>query len=137
MALVKVPGVVHDFFGRRLVLAPLNMGPLRQLLERTKTMGQEATVDQIDTVIDAVHASLRRNYPDITRDEVENELVDAANAELLMPIIMNRSGLKSVTDDGLPTEALTSGEAQGQGVATLGLTSTPTLSPLQAGPSST
>lgn len=137
MALVKVPGVVYDFYGRRLVLAPLNMGALRQLLDRTKTMGQEATVDQIDTVIDAVHASLRRNYPSITRDEVENELVDAANAELLMPIIMNRSGLKSVNDDGLPTEALSSGEAQGQGVATLGLTSTPTLSPLQAGPSST
>lgn len=137
MALVKVPGVVYDFYGRRLVLAPLNMGVMRQMLSKFQNTSQEPSVDQIDTVVDAVYASLRRNYPEITRDEVENNLVDMANAEELMPIIMNRSGLKSVTDDGLPVEALTSGEAQGQGVATLGLTSMPTLLPLPAGPSST
>lgn len=134
MALVKVLGVPYDFYGRRLILAPLNMGALRQLLDRTKTMGQEATVDQIDTVVDAVHASLKRNYPSITREEVADDLVDSANAEELMPIIMNRSGLGRTQDDGLPGEL--SGEALSQGVATAGSTSTPTLPLSQAGLSS-
>lgn len=135
MALVKVPGVLYDFNGRQLVLAPLNMGALRQLLERTKTMGQEATVDQIDTVVDAVFASLKRNYPSITREEVADDLVDSANVEELMPIIMNRSGLGRTNNDDLPDDAL--GEALSQGVATAGSTSTPTSPPPPAGPSST
>ena len=135
MALFKVPGVLHDFYGRRLILAPLNMGPLRQLLDRTKTMGQEATADQIDTVVDAVYASLKRNYPAISRDEVADELVDSANAEDLMQIIMNKSGLNRTQDDGLPGELL--GEAKSQGVATAGSSSTPTLPPSLAGLSST
>lgn len=119
MALVKVPGVLYDFGGRKLVLAPLNLGALRQLLEKLKSIGAEASVEQIDTVVDAVHASLKRNYPDITRDEVENDLIDASNAEELLPIIMNRSGLDKTTEDGHIGQPL-SGEAQSQGLATLG-----------------
>lgn len=135
MALVKVPGVLYDFNGRQLVLAPLNMGALRQLLDRLKSFGLEPSSEQIDTLVDAVYASLKRNYPSITRDDVENDLVDASNAEELMPIIMNRSGLDKTNNDALPQTL--SGEAPSQGVATLGLTSTPTSPPPPAGPSST
>lgn len=129
MAFVKVPGVLFDFNGRQLVLAPLNMGAMRQLLERSKTMSDATSLDSIDMVIDAVHASLKRNYPDITHDEVLNDLVDAANAEHLMPIIMNRSGLEKVMNDTPRKEAIP-GEALG---SIPGSTSTPTLVPSPVG----
>ena len=135
MALVKVPGVVYDFYGRRLILAPLNMGALRQLMDRLTGFGGEPSLGQVDTIVDAVYASLHRNYPNITRDEVENDLVDIANAEDLLPIIMHRSGLKNTNDDAIPEPI--SGEALSQGVATAGSTSTPTLPLSQAGLSST
>lgn len=122
MAIVKVPGVVYDFNGRKLVLAPLTMGALRQLLGRLKSFGRDMGEEQIDTALDAVHASLLRNYPDITREQVETELLDAGNMFELVPLVSNQSGLNRTNDDGQeqapPGEALTA--------QTVGSPSTPT-----------
>jgi hypothetical protein len=120
--IVKVPGVAYDFNGRRLILAPLTMGPLRQLLGRLKNFGQSMGEEQIDTAVDAVHASLLRNYPDITREQVENELLDAGNMYEVVPLVSNQSGLKRTSDDG--QEQMTLGEAMT--AQTVGSPSTPT-----------
>ena len=39
-----------------------------------------------------IHAALRRNYPELTQDELENEYLDVANMKEVFNIVMNVSG---------------------------------------------
>lgn len=121
MAIVKIPGVLFDFNGRKLVLAPLTLGPLRQLLGALKEFGTGNDPRHLDTAADAVTASLQRNYPHITQEQVENELLDAGNIWEVVPIISNQSGLVRTTDDG---QELQPGEAPAALIT--GSSSTPT-----------
>lgn len=79
MAIVKVPGVELTLGGEKFVIAPLTAGPLKQLLPQFERIQELSIVEQLDVAVDAAYHSLRRNYPDITRERVENELVDLAN----------------------------------------------------------
>ena len=98
MTVVNVPGVSFPFPGKTLVIPPLALGDLEQLLERINAvMAGNMDRDSIATVIDATHAALRRNYPDIERAEVAS-LRDALDA------VMSASGLE-VTESA-PGEAL-------------------------------
>jgi hypothetical protein len=114
MALIE--GVKINMGGRDFVAPPLNFKALRALTPKLvilSAMGDVPTGEQIDVVLDVVHAALVRNYPDLTRDELE-ELLDLANLASALVAIMGASGLEK-----------TSGEASGPPVADLtGATST-------------
>jgi len=86
-----VPGVELSFGGVTRVVPPLNLGALAQLQERIgKVRGFD--VESINTVIDAVHAALKRNYRGVTRAFVEENL-DTSNMFSVMNSLMNVSGL--------------------------------------------
>jgi hypothetical protein len=94
MTVVNVPGIEFPFPGRTLVIPPLALGDLEQLLDRiNQVMGGEFRQDSISTVIDATHAALLRNYPDITRAEVAG-LLDLRNMRDALNAVMNASGLE-------------------------------------------
>ncbi len=71
-------GQEFDFGGRRLVLAPLTLGDVERLSDRIQKMEAAPLPESSATAIDIVHASLRRNYPDMKRDEVAG-LLDLSN----------------------------------------------------------
>jgi hypothetical protein len=92
--IVKVAGVPFNFNGRILVIPPLTLGAYEQLQKRLSELPSDVR-DQasIETTIDSVHAALRRNYPDMTREEV-GELVDFSNMQEVMACTMDVAGLK-------------------------------------------
>lgn len=77
---------------------PLNFKTLKEMLPIIGSLprelnGQLPSEDQITAVARVVHASLRRNYPELTLDEIEEEM----NMDNFLPImtgILTASGIK-------------------------------------------
>ena len=59
--------------GQKYTLPPIPLSGLARLGDRIKTIGGDDP-DAIDALIDGVHISLRRNYPDIERVTVDNNI---------------------------------------------------------------
>jgi hypothetical protein len=97
MSVVNVPGIEHIFAGGKvLVIPPLALGDLEQLLDPINDV-MNGAMDKaaIGTVIDAAHAALRRNYPELERAEVGN-LIDLRNMQEVLHAVMNASGMEPV-----------------------------------------
>jgi hypothetical protein len=92
----KIPGVAVNLGGHLLVLAPLGIGKAREFSERGKALEPSDTDGMQALGIAMVHASLARNYPEITLDEVE-ALLDVGNLQEATQAIAAQSGLKKVT----------------------------------------
>lgn len=91
-----IPGVAVNLSGNMLVLAPLGLAAVREFQARWKEIPDGDEDAQFSCGIDMVHASLRRNYPDITREEVES-IVDIVSMKEAQEAINGVSGLKRVT----------------------------------------
>ena len=87
-----VPGVELPFGAVKRIVPPLNLGALRELQPRLAVL-KGFDEKSIDTIIDAVHAALKRNYVGITREFVEEHL-DTANAFEVVNSLMSVSGLE-------------------------------------------
>lgn len=103
--IVKVKGIRLLLGGRDWVVPPLNLAALEQLQEQLARFSGGLDADSVALVLDATTAALRRNYPDITREQVA-EMVDVANMAEVMEAVMDVSGLKRKAQ-----EATTPGEA--------------------------
>jgi hypothetical protein len=100
----------------------MNLKLLRKVQPKLAAMADitaAMSLEQIDTVVDTIHGAIARNYPDVTRDEIE-EMVDLGNAGAIFQAIMGISGLRR-------------GEAEA-GSQPSGAISTDALQPPQAGP---
>lgn len=94
MAVVKVKGIPYDFGGRVLVIPPLSLGAMEQLQGRLADLDERnISPEYIGTVIDAVHAALQRNYPEMKREDVA-DLIDLENMQEVMACTMDVAGLK-------------------------------------------
>lgn len=115
--------------GSTFVAAPLALGAVKRLASRIEVYAGATMVEQLDTAIMVLHASLQRNHPEFTVEQVE-ELVDMANVHTLFADVLAISGFTSQPKDGLE------GNAPGPAAGT-GQSSTPTSPPASAGPLST
>jgi hypothetical protein len=94
---------------REFVIPPLNWRRIRKImpiLERMKDItaggGLTITEPMLDDSLTVIHEAISRNYPEITRDELE-DLVDLANAPKLIMAVMGLSGL--LQGEPAPAEA--------------------------------
>ena len=87
-------GTILAIDGIDLYFAPLSLGALELLLPKL----QNFTGQDIGTVIDVAHKSLKRNYPEITREEVA-DMIYMDQLQDVMAAVMSVSGLKSNKDD--------------------------------------
>ena len=88
-----IKGVTLNLGGREFVIPPLSMKGLRELAPQWPTlqgMGDVPTGPQIDVVLGVVHTALIRNYPDLTRDELD-ELLDLGNLAKALMAVMGAS----------------------------------------------
>jgi hypothetical protein len=97
---------------REFVVPPLNWRRIRKILpvlERMKDLtaggGLVITESMLDDSITVIHEALSRNYPELTRDELE-DLVDLVNAPQLIMAVMGLSGL--LQGEPQPAEATAS-----------------------------
>ncbi len=104
---VRIKGVTVELSGTNYVIPPIALGALEQLQERIGAFdGNVQDTKQISTVIDCAHAALKRNYPDMTREQVA-DLIDIANMGDVFAAVMDVSGLKRKEQ-----EAAQAGEVQ-------------------------
>jgi len=97
MSIVKVKGISIELGGQTYVVPPIALGALEQLQSRIANFnGDVSDMTQVSTVIDAAFAALRRNYPELKRDEVA-DLIDVANMAEVFEAVMDISGLKRRT----------------------------------------
>lgn len=104
----KFKGIKILLGDRELVVPPLNFRSLQQLQERLAKFSGGVDPESIGLVVDATHEALRRNYPEITRDEV----IDGLDLENMLPVmeaVMDVSGLKrkAVEAEGQPADPST------------------------------
>jgi hypothetical protein len=93
----RFPGRLVVLGGRPYILPPIALGKLREMQPRLEKLdvasGGMPTGDDLDTIIDMTHAALRRNYPDIAREEIE-EVLDMGNLKEIVSVVMGQSGLE-------------------------------------------
>lgn len=88
---VQIPGKEISLGGVMRIVAPLNAAACKQYRDQIRTVSAGGIPD-IELVAKLAHCSLRRNYPDITLDEVE-DMVDYSNLFELWETLLNISGL--------------------------------------------
>jgi hypothetical protein len=112
MPIVKIKGIPKELGGTTYIVPPLSLGALEQLHEKLGTFaGDVSDLGQVATVIDAAHAALRRNYPDMTREQVA-DMVDVSNMLELFEAVMDISGARRKAHEA---EAAAGGAATGEG----------------------
>ena len=95
-----IPGVVVAMGGRDWLVPPLTLGELRQLMPKVRQLteiGASMGEAQIAVLVEIVTAALRRNYPDVTLEQVENLLDLEKAVEGRAP---DRPGLPGVRGGG-------------------------------------
>lgn len=128
MSEVKFKGIVVILGGISYVLPPLSLAAMEVMEKELAAFTGGTDGASIRTVVDAVHSALKRNYPNIERQEVAEGL-DLGNMGEVMEAVMDVSGLKRKS---IEAEA----EA-GKVVSGIGENSTPTSVPAPAGESLT
>jgi hypothetical protein len=104
-----IDGVSVRMGGRDFTIPPLTLGMVKRLAPQLEKMGgaDPASIsgpEAADACVTVIHAALKRNYPELTQDEVE-ELLDLGNMQKVTHAVMGISGL------------IPSGEAQGEATA--------------------
>lgn len=90
-----IDGVNLTIGGRDFTVPPLNLKALKKLTPTIQSIvdaGDDLSLAQLDAIVDVVHTALARNYPDLSRDEVE-ELLDVVNMEPTIRAVLEASGL--------------------------------------------
>jgi hypothetical protein len=88
-----IKGISMTLGEQEYIVPPLTLGALEDLQESLEAFTGDTSPAAIKTVIDATTRALRRNYPDITRDQVR-ECIGLENMAEVMEAVMDVSGLK-------------------------------------------
>lgn len=75
-----------------MVVPPLSLASVEALQDRLTGYGTGGMGD-VSLVVDCLHHALKRNYPELTREQV-GEMVDMDNMAEVMDAVMNVSALK-------------------------------------------
>lgn len=119
--LVAWPGIPVEFPGRgKLIVPPLALGDVEQLHERLSKFKGGVDPESIKTVIDAAHAALVLNYPELTRADV-GRMIGLGNMPEVFEAVMDVGGLNRKR-----LEAAAAGEAPAPASPSTGANSTPT-----------
>lgn len=92
---VKIKGIPADLGGRQWIVPPISAGALESMRERLDAFaGDISDPKQFSTAIDLVHVAMRRNYPDLTREHLADELLDVENLLDVVGMALDVGGLR-------------------------------------------
>lgn len=74
-------------------LAFAGIADLMDDVEALRNMGPRPSPEQMVTVAKIVHAGIRRNYPSMTLDDV-NDMLDFSNYDAILSAVLNISGFQ-------------------------------------------
>ncbi len=128
----KFPGLLVTLGDRQLVMPPLNAKAAKAFWPRMLALQTGEERDILDLGAGVTHACLVRNYPELTRDQVD-EWVDLGNVEELLAKAGGEGSFKRWCDQQLAAQAA-AGNAMPQATTAAtpgtGAPSTPPLPPL-------
>ena len=114
-ATVKHEGTAVQMAGRTWIVPPLSLGQVRRLQPNIDRLGAtDAALSVMDDGIELILAALTRNYPELTKRELADEMLDLGNFRQVIDAVMGMSGLTQ------------KGEARAEVSHSAGATSTPT-----------
>lgn len=92
-----IQGVEIELGDETFTVPPLTFRAVREHIDAIAgmTTGLPLSAEQIDRSVALILAAMRRNYPDMTEDMLEERL-DMANIKIVLPAILGASGLKRV-----------------------------------------
>lgn len=97
--IVKIKGIPVEIGGVIRIVPPLSLGAIQQLQgPLSKFTGDINDMSSIGVVIDAAFSALKRNYPDLTREEVADD-IGLENMNEVLEAVMDVSGLKRKTKE--------------------------------------
>ena len=113
ITVVKVPGIRMTLGGNEYVVPPIALGALEQLEDRIASFNPNVLdLKQMGIIIDCAYAALKRNYPDLTREDV-GEIVDIGNMNEVFEAVMDVSGLRrKALENPQPADKAEAGEAE-------------------------
>lgn len=80
----------------KLVVPAISLGKLKALQPRLAKLdlsGGMPSPDDLDTIVDMALAALQRNYPEMTREDLE-DLIDLGNMKQVIDAVAGQSGLE-------------------------------------------
>jgi hypothetical protein len=88
-----IPGIEIELGGEKFTVPPLNFRALREHMDTIAgmTTGLPLSSEQLDKSVALILTAIRRNYPELTRDALEERL-DMANIKIVLPAILGASG---------------------------------------------
>jgi hypothetical protein len=90
----RFEGVKITLGGREFVVPPLNFKSLRKFLPHIQAVQTESDPEKMmDLYEEILQSALARNYPEITKEELD-EVLDFSNIQEVFAAIMGASGLK-------------------------------------------
>lgn len=105
---ILLDGIKVNLGGKEYTVPPINLKALRQLGPKFASMAKAVDTGnisglfegaQLDTMLEVILSAMSRNYPDLTKDDLE-EVVDLGNLVDLFGAVCAQSGLKK--QEGAP-----------------------------------
>ena len=100
---VPFEGKPVEIGGRNFVVPPLTIGQLKRLRPKIEAMASAkpdaSAMDQVDDIIDIIHAAIGRNYPDLTVDELA-DMIPLPDVQRIVEEVMSASGLEKTSGNG-------------------------------------
>jgi hypothetical protein len=87
------PGRQMSLGGHTYVVPALSIGAMRRYRDfiGKSSRGEIAPEDAFDTAVEMVHCAFKRNYPDMTLEQLAN-LLDLNNFKEVQSAVLNQSG---------------------------------------------
>lgn len=73
------------------VVPPLSLGAVKKVAKRIEGFAKLSVEEQMDLTAEIALLALRRNYPEITREQIE-DLLDLRNMETVFKAVVDVSG---------------------------------------------
>ena len=89
---VKVRGVKIPMNGVDYVVPPMNLKTMQMMQDQLAAYDSTTGMQQLAVAVDIIQAAMRRNYPEITKDELM-EMVDLGNMVEVMDAVMGATGM--------------------------------------------
>lgn len=93
-----IKGNEVELGGQIYVIPPLNLAALERFQDKLEAYSGGIDRESVAFVVEVVHTAMKRNYPDITVDELK-ELIDLGNIQSVFAAVMNVSGLVARSAD--------------------------------------
>ena len=88
-----IPGPAVVIVGREFIVPPLSLKRFKRAIELLPAL-EAGDAGVFDAVAELAHLAISRNYPDLTRDALE-EMLDAQSVPRVLAAVLEASGLNA------------------------------------------